>query len=628
MSWEVRNMRSKTSCFNMGLCKSLLKRFWPLWLAWLCLLLVQLPIRLSGHADDEWLQALMNYFVLESAVYAAKYGIVAAVLSVMAVFSHLYSKRDCGLINSLPLRRETTFITACLTGLLPLLAAAVLAWLAGLLAFAGDENIGTGYVNLWLLTVVLSILTFYGIAVFCAMLTGNILILPVLFLVLNVVAVALETIVSSLFGKLIYGYTQAGFLFTWLSPLVYLNQELIANNVWDEVTGLYIEGQFALEGLDSLAVYAAVGVALMVLSLFLYRRRQMETAGDVVAIGVLKPVFRLCASFCAGVLLPAVGYSSTLNGRFQGMAAAAVCIFLMILGAALGYYAAEMLMQKRLRVFRGTRVTGLVAVCVILSLTTLCLELDVFGYERRLPAREDILEVKIPGSYCSVDDPEAIDLYLQLHAKALENKAHNEQSTNRYSHTLSLCYRLTDGSTLRRTYQVDARRDWVDSGSSELSLAQEINKLPGVKAASLETSLPVESDTILRCSVLYESYADEAKGDTRVIGNSLRLTKEQAIELYRDCILPDMQDSSLGTHWLYLSAEAQTLISNANLHYELAAADYDFGENGTKGMDFLNITVTMDAKRTIRWLEENTDITLVPNSELYPASDSEYYESY
>lgn len=618
-------MRSKTSCFNMGLCKSLLKRFWPLWLAWLCLLLVQLPMKISSYAGSEWYRLEIIRHILTAGISAAKYGVAASVLSVMAVFSHLYSKRDCGLINSLPLRRETTFITACLTGLLPLLAAAVLAWLAGLLAFAGDENIGTGYVNLWLLTVVLSILAFYGIAVFCAMLTGNILILPVLFLVLNVVAIALETIVSSLFGKLVYGYTQASSLFTWLSPLVYLDQELHVTTVRDEVTGLYIEGQFALDGLDSLAVYAAVGAALMVLSLFLYRRRQMETAGDVVAVTVLKPVFRLCASFCAGMLLTVIFPSSMLIGRFQGMAAAAVCIFLMILGAALGYYAAEMLMQKSLRVFRGTRVTGLVAVCVILSLATLCSELDVFGYERRLPAREDILEVEIPGSSYLVDDPEAIDLYLQLHAKALENKAHNEQPSVRNTYTLFLCYRLADGSTLRRTYQVDARQDWVDSGSSELPLAQEINKLTGVKSAALEISLPVERDTILRCDVQYNSHLDGNKGDTWVIANSLRLTAEQAVELYRDCILPDMQDSSLGTVWLYQPAEAQALISNTNLHYELAAADYGFEENGAYGMDFLNITVTMDAKRTIRWLEENTDITLIPNSELYPVSDSEYY---
>ena len=31
MSWEVRTMRSVTSCFNPALFKKNLSRFWPIW---------------------------------------------------------------------------------------------------------------------------------------------------------------------------------------------------------------------------------------------------------------------------------------------------------------------------------------------------------------------------------------------------------------------------------------------------------------------------------------------------------------------------------------------------------------------------------------------------------------------
>ena len=31
MNWEVRTMRSKTSCFNSTLFKKNLSRYWPLW---------------------------------------------------------------------------------------------------------------------------------------------------------------------------------------------------------------------------------------------------------------------------------------------------------------------------------------------------------------------------------------------------------------------------------------------------------------------------------------------------------------------------------------------------------------------------------------------------------------------
>lgn len=623
MSWEVQNMKSKTSYFNMGLCKNLLKRFWPLHLAWLCLLLARLPIQISSYPDTEWIRSTLNLNILDSGIYSAKYGIVASVLSVMAMFSHLYNRRDCGLINSLPLRREATFITACLTGLLPLLAAAVLAWLVGLLVFAGNPYIGTHYVNLWLLTVVLSLVAFYGMAVFCAMLTGNILILPLLFIVLNVVVYGIEVLIRSLLGKLIYGYAYPDLHTIWFSPWIHMNRILFSSSSTADGSELP-EGQYTIHGLNVLAVYAAVGVVLMIAALLLYRRRQMETAGDVVAIQVLKPVFRVCASFCAGLLFSYTLLDVGLLNHFHGKAAAAICIVLMILGAALGYYAAEMLMQKSLQVFRGTRVTGLVAVCLLLSLGTLCFELDLFGYESRIPRQEDILAVEVPGDWRFVKGPEAIDLYLQLHARILENKDHNERAAAENSRTIRLKYQLKDGSSLTRNYSIDTSQDWVDSVYSEMALAQEINQLTGVKEQLNSTQIPLERDSILRASVIYDAYADDANGD-RILSESLRLTPDQALELYWDCLIPDMQDSSLGTHWYYMSQEAQELNSNISIYYELAAPDNDFEENALREMagqtiwemDYLNITVTMDARRTIAWLKEATG--------LIPASSSTFY---
>ena len=49
-----------------------------------------------------------------------------------------------------------------------------------------------------------------------------------------------------------------------------------------------------------IAAYAAVGVVLMVLAWLMYRRRRSESAGDVVAVGWMKPVFRYgCAAYSA-----------------------------------------------------------------------------------------------------------------------------------------------------------------------------------------------------------------------------------------------------------------------------------------------------------------------------------------
>ena len=41
--------------------------------------------------------------------------------------------------------------------------------------------------------------------------------------------------------------------------------------------------------------------------------------------------------------------------------------------------------------------------------------------------------------------------------------------------------------------------------------------------------------------------------------------------------------------------------------------------------EYFSITVTMDAERTLDWLEENKGITAVPCGQIYSPTDVEYY---
>ena len=46
MSWEVRTMQSKTSCFNGTVFRKTLSRCWPLWAATTLVLIFLLPVGL------------------------------------------------------------------------------------------------------------------------------------------------------------------------------------------------------------------------------------------------------------------------------------------------------------------------------------------------------------------------------------------------------------------------------------------------------------------------------------------------------------------------------------------------------------------------------------------------------
>lgn len=604
-------MKSKTSLFSPGLSRNILSRFWPLWLLYLGALLVQLPVTVSGYLAQGISVRYTMDRILQLSVDVAGYAMIASVLSVMAAFSYLYSKRSCSLINALPLRRDTAFVTACLTGLLPLLLAEVLTWLISLGIFAGSETALPEYLNSWLLAALLSTLASYGFALFCAMLTGHILVLPALFLVLNTAVYVLEALVQTLLNTLVYGY-EGGTSISRLSPLPYAGKALRV--IADPASGS-LEPEFILLGMDSLAVYAVVGVLFIVPALLLYRRRKMERVGDVVAIKALEPVFKYCASVYAALGLGALLAETTDNALGSGLLGSAMLALLLVLGAALGYYAAEMLLEKSLRVFRS-RMRGLLIVWAVLLLGVAAAVFDLTGYEKRVPETDDIESVVIINDGRVTGDGESIELVRKIHRTAIANQERNRQANNQG--VIYIGYNLKDGSSINRTYYVDRSREWIESGNSEYALCRELYMLPQNKELMMKTG-EIKAENIVFCEI---QQLLDMSDEFALNYEQLRLSPQQAEELYTQCILPDTQDSMLGTRWFYMDEKAYETRSDTSLYIHVES-----GEGPEYGPYVFSVEITLDAERSIAWLEENLGIEVKPYLEVRPEAleDSEYY---
>ena len=368
MSWEVRTMQSKTSYFNATLFRKNLTRFWPLWgLASFIGALFPLAVLLDMvHRGWNVLSApdfTGMYYDAVSAVPVIN--LVYAALCAMAVWSYLYNARSVGLMHTLPIRREGLFLTDFLSGLsMTLIPYAVTGVLCVVVSLCGGAFDVKG-LAVTVLAVLGESFFYFSSATFVAFITGNAFAMPPLYALLHFLAVLLDWLISSFAQGFIFGFsTYYTGVVEWLSPTVYLVNNVRCARQYVEVQQTFPDGtpytsrlltSADLESFWLIGVYALVGLALAALALILYRRRRSETAGDVVAVGWLRPVFRYgVAGLCAllgGQFLYSLFWYGFQQGEYYDTLPMVVCL---LAAGAIGYYGASMLLAKAFKVFRGS----------------------------------------------------------------------------------------------------------------------------------------------------------------------------------------------------------------------------------------------------------------------------------
>lgn len=401
-------MKSKISFFNAGLFRSTLRRFWPLWTIHFAGWLLFLPVLTLMNNLGPNKSTKFIFTICESAVFASSVvAFIMAILAAMAVFSFMYSSRSTGLIASLPVRREAIFGSAWLGGVFAVLASnLVIALLTFLFSLGATINTALAFkaAFTWLGVYSMQFILFYGIASLTAVMTGSIAVLPILYIIFNFLAVGMETIIRLDFSCLIWGMSNVSFdcVLDFLSPLVYMLENftpvLKYNTPYTYDTyGLALQTSecisFTFDHWLPSAIYCVVGLVFSAAALMIFRRRRMESAGDVVAVRCMRPVFKygvtVCSALCGGLLLYTV-----LFALFESRSASVfIMILSMIIFAFIGYFGAKMLLEKSFHVFRGSWV-GFIVVCCLCAVFTLCCDLDVLGIGSYVPKGEQCQESK------------------------------------------------------------------------------------------------------------------------------------------------------------------------------------------------------------------------------------------
>lgn len=442
-------MNSKTSLFNKTLIKTDLRRFW--WLGVLNILAIlifavyPLYMRIPYNNINQYRHERLFIYsdMYRSTLISVPIIIIFAIAAVLLVFSYINKTAPVSFMHGLPLKRKTHFASHLVSGLTLTLSPAVISAVILLIM-----RINTSFANIiltsdifkWLLIyAVYSVFVFSG-TLFSAFLSGNSFGAVGIaggFALLPVVATGF----ADIFMKTnLYGY-YANDLYTWLK-WVYLFPDKILG------TGALI--------------YICGAVVLCALAYWLYKIRNLENYGEVVAFAPLRPVF----VYLTAAFISALGYMylSVINGGAS--------LWWILVFGIMGVIAAYMISNKSFSLKGAWKPSSIVFVCfMLLFISVKC---DIFGYERRVPKLS-----KIDGVCLVSDDSIRKTTYVPDVGKATFTEVYKPIMTNKedienvrtlhkaiiktretgegVTINLPITYRLSNGRTVRREYNISPK---------------------------------------------------------------------------------------------------------------------------------------------------------------------------
>jgi ABC-2 type transport system permease protein len=621
-------MVSGTSFFNGTIYRKTMSRFWPLWVFYGIIWLFLIPLNLVNkssqyqgtHVSTEEIQSQILTQCMEVPMLltigvwlAAGFGVLCA----MAVFSYLYNNRSACMMHALPVRREELFWSNYLAGLsfllLPNLAVAVVT--AGVeLTLLSPESWGRGLYALavWFLCQSGFCVFFFSFAVFCAMFTGHILALPAFYGILNVLVFAVVSLLNEMMSWFFYGYAYTS-IDNWVE---YCTPVLKLSNAcgWSGSISTALEdvrkviSPYSLSSPLTIAAYAGVGVIFAVLAQWIYEYRHIETAGDVIAVPLVRPLFQYGVAFCSGLFFGV--FTANFFDWSREYLLLSVCI---VLWAVVGYFAAEMLLRKSFRVWNAWP-GGLVTAAVLAVLCLLCYT-DVFGVVARVPEVEKVASLSVSSfgypndsgkTTFTLTDPEKIQEYLDLHHAIIAEQDRTWEGTNYQagdsSIYLRLTYTLKNGSTLTRYYRdVPMFQSEVEQQGTATWAANRILQDRELTATAYGFDTLEQGDLVqVNLTNVYIG-----KGDYYDSIDLEDSTKQSFTDLWK-AVRQDFDEGTIGTRYLFYNDEMEENIYTTELEFVwLMPSSDQSGRNGSGDLTYCYVTLTPNAKHTLAWLEES-----------------------
>ena len=599
-------MPSERTFFNKAVYKRALSRFWIIGAAY-AVVLCFLTLMCGQYFNSEFkeMSEYVSYSILSNLtrreILAAA---AAAVVMAVAVYGWMFRKTSAAYISALPVMREALLISSLLAGLTLLILPCIIAMLVSLLLYGGAGSPCTPYLLCSAAAAALMNIAFFGLASFCTVFTGNAAVLPALYVIALYGFVGIEVVTRYIAEFLLFGVRGTGWELAILSPLYYFSNNYVGSYSY---------------AIPLTAIYAAAGVILAGLAVIFFRHRRMEAAGEVVAVPVLRPIFRwgLAAVGALGmallILKTVFNVGSYAAGNDGTPANVAFLLLAMLFGAAVGWFSADALMRKTLRVF-DRRWKGLGVFCALLCALVVVTELDVFGVERYQPDVDEIGYATVFGwggyNETRIIQPENIEALLSLQKDIIANKKAYENQNGINTFPLRIDYYGTDEKLLARRvyiYAADKFPSYVTGGDPTIGF-------------------PAENDVISRNIRQYEELLNSRelmeeralfpcdRSETAVFSASIQwyvsnsptqlgltLTTDEFWELYDTCIVPDLRDGNIGGVKIIQDEEFYQTIEPIYI----TATGVHTNSSGEYVYNYYNVRPFTASARTNAWLRSH-----------------------
>ena len=459
-------MKSKTSFINKTILEKNIKLYWPIWVLYTVVLLVQGPVSMWSRyrTAQYYYGAKSKKLVLDnmSPVISMRLTIVLifimAIVTGMALFSYLYNSRSCNMIHAMPVTRKQLFNTNVVTGLLFMCVPQIIKYAVSLLVCISYGTTQVSYLGIWLLASLGISFFVYSLVCLAAMLTGQLIAVPVMYGVLNAIYGAIVVVIAKVASYVSYGLVFSKIVqkakLTWLAPFVQMINRVGFDPTMKETVDFNYCAQYKFRGTETICFYVCTAFVIYALAYMLYKRRNLENVGNLIAVSFLKPVFKWGVGCLAGLEF-SILVGDLLSEMRVHVNLEATLLLAVVLGIV-AFMLLDMLIKKNFKVISKKFLKEAIpyAVFVMASFGAI----SAYGYieEQKVPKQADVEYAYVFMDYqLKMTSKEDIKKVIDTQKIIMDERSSYFNSRgNDYTSYLRIEYVLKDGSTIYRNYEI------------------------------------------------------------------------------------------------------------------------------------------------------------------------------